>query len=57
MTWVLVILSASLLVADEIKTTNWALYETQNECLLERAVLTSTFTQGERAVCVQLEEM
>ena len=51
MTWVLLIVS-TVLGFDEVKTTHWDTYETQDKCLLERVVLTSTFTQGERALCV-----
>jgi hypothetical protein len=40
----------------EPKYTQYETFETQKECLLERAVLTSTFTQGERALCSKKEK-
>jgi|TARA_B110000305_G_C19303156_1_gene570151 hypothetical protein len=54
--WILLILN-TVLGIDEIKVTHWDTYKTQNECLLERAVLTVTFTQGEKAVCVEEERI
>jgi len=48
--WTLWIVS-SVIGSAEPKLTRYETFETQKECLLERAVLTSTFTQGERAFC------
>ena len=52
--WIL--LSMSTVGLEEPKITYWDNYKTQKECLLERAVLTSTFTQGERALCSKKEK-
>ncbi len=48
--WTLLIIS-TVVGLEEPKITYWNSYETQKKCLLERAVLTSTFTQGEKAFC------
>ena len=53
--WTLFIIS-TVIGLDEPKITYWDNYKTQKECLLERAVLTSTFTQGERALCIKKEK-
>jgi hypothetical protein len=53
--WILLIMS-TVIELEEPKITYWDSYITQTECLLERAVLTSTFTQGERALCIKKEK-
>ena len=55
MIWTLWVIS-SIAGIDEPKITYWDNYKTQKECLLERAELTSTFTQGERALCSKKEK-
>jgi len=53
--WILLIMR-TVVGFEEPKITYWHNYETQKKCLLERAVLTSTFTQGERALCIKKEK-
>lgn len=37
---------------DEYKVTKFNTYETTQQCEINRAVLETTFTEGEKAVCV-----
>ena len=50
--WILVVLNA-VLGNDEVKLTYYDAYQTSQKCAIEAAVLEASFTQGEKAVCVQ----
>jgi tRNA A37 threonylcarbamoyladenosine biosynthesis protein TsaE len=50
--WILVVLS-TVYGSDEVRLTHYDLYEDGNRCSIERAVLEATFTEGEKAVCIE----
>lgn len=48
--WILLIIN-TVVGLDELKVTRYAEFETAMSCHIEQAVVETTFTQGDQAMC------